>query len=139
MHGRLTANTFSLREYQARIAAGGLGITRSRELLRREQLRYHLLMRLFGLRLDKAETRGRFGSSALRELWPEITALRLAGAVSDTGDELRLTRRGRYYWVVMMREFFTAVNRFRDTMREQWRSVGAAANLKSIALEEQGS
>lgn len=124
VHGRLTANTFSLREYQARIAAGELGITRSRDFSRREQLRYHLLMRLFGLRLDKSITRERFGDGAFLSLWPELTALKLAGAVRETGDELRLTRRGMYYWVVMMREFFTGVNRFREAMREQWRTGG---------------
>jgi len=137
LDGRLTANTFSLREYQARVAAGQLGITSSRQLDRREQLRYHLLMRLFGLRLDKAVTRQRFGEGACRSLWPEITALKLAGAVRETGDELRLTRRGMYYWVVMMREFFTEVNRFRETMREQWRTrsrplPGREAELKGI-------
>lgn len=137
VHGRLTANTFSLREYQARIAAGALGITRSRDFSRREQLRYHLLMRLFGLRLDKAVTRERFGDDALRSLWPEITALKLAGAIRETGDELQLTRRGMYYWVVMMREFFTGVNRFREEMREQWRTrrrppLPGPASLESL-------
>ena len=121
LHGRMTANTFSLRQYQDRIAAGQFGITRSRDLTRREQLRYHLLMRLFGLQLDKSLTRERFGASGLRSLWPELLALRLLGAVRDTGDQLQLTERGRYYWVVLMREFFTGVSRFREAMREQWR------------------
>ncbi|UCG73594.1 MAG: coproporphyrinogen III oxidase family protein [Chromatiales bacterium] len=135
LDGRLTANTFSLREYEARIAAGQLGITRSRHLSRREQLRYHLLMRLFGLRLDKAVTRERFGENAWRSLWPEITALKLAGAVRDTGSELRLTRRGMYYWVVMMREFFSEVNRFREAMREQWRVDSRSATARQAEFE----
>ncbi len=137
VHGRLTANSFSLREYQARIAAGGLGVTRSRNLSRREQLRYHLLMRLFGLRLDKGITRERFGDDAYRQLWPEVMALKLAGAVRETSDELHLTDRGMYYWVVMMREFFTGVNRFREEMREQWRArtrprLPGPASLESL-------
>jgi len=135
LHGRLTASTFSLREYQARIAAGELGITRSRDFSRREQLRYHLLMRLFGLRLDKAVTRKRFGDRAWRSLLPEITALKLAGAIRETGDELQLTDRGMYYWVVMMREFFTGVNRFREAMRDQWRSGSRSVPAPRAEME----
>lgn len=128
LHGRLTANTFSLREYQARIAAGRLGVTSSRNFSRQDRLRYHLLMRLFGLRLDKAETRARFGDDALSSLRFEIGLLRLAGWVRDTGDELQLTDRGMYYWVVLMREFFTGVNRFREAMRNNWKSESRAAS-----------
>ena len=33
------------------------------------------------------------------------------------GNMLALTAKGRYYWVIMMREFFTSVNNFRDYCR----------------------
>ncbi|MGI9330043.1 MAG: coproporphyrinogen III oxidase family protein [Gammaproteobacteria bacterium] len=124
LQGQLQANTFSLRDYQARVASGQTGVTHSREFSRREQLRYHLLMRLFGLHLDKGLTIDRFGAAAWRRLAPEVAALKLAGAVREQDAVLRLTPRGRYYWVVMMREFFSGVNRFREVMREQWRSGG---------------
>jgi coproporphyrinogen III oxidase-like Fe-S oxidoreductase len=127
LHGQLTANTFSLREYTARVLEGGLGITRHREFSRREQLRYHLLMRLSGLKLDKNLLRSQFGAKALRVLWPEITALKVVGALRETKGELHLTRRGMYYWVVLMREFYSGVNRFREAMRSEWRNESRAA------------
>lgn len=135
LHGRLMANTFSLRQYQARVSAGGFGITHSRDFSRREQLRYHLLMRLFGLQLDKAVTRQRFGEDALRALWPELLALRLIGAVRDTGDQLQLTDRGKYYWVVLMREFFTGISRFREAMRKQWKTASSSTMSRQTGLE----
>lgn len=134
LNGRFTANTFSLREYRARIAAGRLGFTRSRDFSRREQLRYHLLMRLFGLQLDKSVTRARFGEGALGALWPELAALKLAGLVRDTGDELGLTDRGMYCWVVLMSGFFSSVNRFREAMRDQWRVESRAAGSRRAEL-----
>jgi hypothetical protein len=41
---------------------------------------------------------------------------------------LYLTPRGRYLWVVMMREFFIAVNNFRDHCRRE-------AGLEERAVE----
>jgi hypothetical protein len=50
-------------------------------------------------------------------LWREIAFFHAVGALRDTGARLELTERGMYYWVVMMREFFNGVNRFREQMR----------------------
>jgi coproporphyrinogen III oxidase-like Fe-S oxidoreductase len=129
LQGQLQASTFSLRDYQARVAAGHTGVTHSRDFSRREQLRYHLLMRLFGLRLDKRLTTERFGAGALRSLLPELAALKLLGAIREEDSVLHLTPRGRYYWVVLMREFFSGVNRFREVMREDWRSGPSRGRL----------
>ena len=91
--GALYASTFSLREYSERVAAGRFGIDRHQALTPRDQLRYYLLMKLFGLRLDKAAAEARF-PGILRKLAPEIAGLRLMGAVRDEGPQLVLTRYG---------------------------------------------
>ena len=44
------------------------------------------------------------------------------GGIRDDGENWYLTRRGMYYWVLMMREFFIAVSNFRDLMRLSIRS-----------------
>jgi len=129
LQGQLQANTFSLRDYQARVASGQTGVTHSREFSRREQLRYHLLMRLFGLSLEKGLTTERFGAGVWRSLVPELAALKLAGAVREQDAVLHLTPRGRYYWVVLMREFFSGVNRFREVMCQEWRSGTSRGKL----------
>ena len=77
-----------------------------------------LLMRLFGGSLDKAAAENSFNGKFQRTLWPELAALRVMGAVEDTGAELLLTESGNYLWVMMMREFFTGVNNLRDEMRD---------------------
>ena len=54
----------------------------------------------------------RFGDGYFRELWKEFLVFRALGGLRDDGDRYELTRRGRYFWVMMMREFFTGVNNF---------------------------
>ena len=72
---------------------------------------------MFGGKLDKRKAEQRFGRQFERGLWRELTALQMIGAVRDRGAHLELTERGHYLWVVMMREFFSGVNRLRDKMR----------------------
>jgi coproporphyrinogen III oxidase-like Fe-S oxidoreductase len=117
LDGTMYANTFSISQYIDRVNKGSSGITKSKTFNRKEQLRYYLMTKLFGLSLDKRNAEKIFGPSFLQELHWEIRALRLLGAIKDTGDQLVLTRRGMYYWVMMMREFLTGVNNLRDEMR----------------------
>lgn len=115
--GKLYATTFSIPRYKELIPRRGIGITQSRELSRLEQHRYHFMMTLFGLSMSRQAVRRKFGDTYFRVLWREFILFRLLGAMRDDGDLIRLTDRGMYYWVVMMREFLTGVNRLRDEMR----------------------
>ena len=54
--GTMYATTFSIHSYIDRIGRGLTGITGRRPLSRSEQLKQSFLMRLFGLRLDKASS-----------------------------------------------------------------------------------
>jgi coproporphyrinogen III oxidase-like Fe-S oxidoreductase len=118
LHGTLYASTFSIEHYLSLVESGTVGIVRRRELSPRDQMRYYLLMRLFGGSLDTAAAENKFDGKFRRTLWPELAALRVLGAVKDTGAELLLTESGNYLWVMMMREFFTGVNNLRDEMRD---------------------
>ena len=75
---------------------------------------------LFGLLLDLPSMRKKYGKTFDWHLGRMLLPFRLVGAVryDYRKDWLYLTPQGRYYWVVMMREFFTAVNNFRDYCRE---------------------
>jgi len=121
LDGTMYANSFSISRYIDRASRGLLGITKSKTFTRHEQLRYYLMTRLFGLSLNKRDAETLFGPGFLDELGWELRALRLLGAIKDTGDQLVLTRRGMYYWVMMMREFLMGVNNLRDEMRENIR------------------
>jgi coproporphyrinogen III oxidase-like Fe-S oxidoreductase len=121
LNGHLYATTFSIPRYTDLVPRYGTAVTRGRVLSRLEQHRYHFMMTLFGLSMSKAAARERFGPGYFRTLWREFLVFRLLGAFQEDGDLIRLTDRGMYYWVVMMREFLTGVNRLRDDMRSHIR------------------
>lgn len=118
VNGTISANTFSLADYIRALDEGRFPIAHRRVFSVREMARYSLLMNLFGLRLDLRDFRRRFGRSPWMLLGPELLFFKLIGALHGDPSQIRLTRRGRYYWVVMMREFFTGVDTFRDQSRE---------------------
>ena len=119
LNGTCYANTFDIRGYIAQLDRGELPLAASRLFSIRDQLRYDFLMKLFGTRLNMEELRKKFDGRFLRFLWPDLLAFSLIGALSWRPPEIVLTKRGRYAWVVLMREFFTAVNNFRDYCRAQ--------------------
>ena len=75
------------------------------------------MMKLFGTAMDVAEAEKKHGGKFLRSLRKEIAFFRSVGALVSDNGVLRLTRKGQYLWVIMMREFFTGVNNFRDICR----------------------
>jgi coproporphyrinogen III oxidase-like Fe-S oxidoreductase len=113
------ANSFSIRRYVRLVAERGSAITAMRHLTRQERLYYDLLMTLFGLVLDKRVMNRKYHGRFTRLLWKELLLLRSAGVIADHGDILRLTPKGKYLWLVILREFFNGVNNFRDQMRHQ--------------------
>lgn len=115
--GVMYANTFAINRYGRMIHRTGAAITAHRVLNDYQQARYDVVMKLFGLALSRDEFQRKYEGRFFRLLWKEFLALRLTGAIIDDGECIRLTRRGQYYWVIMMREFFTGVNNFRDQMR----------------------
>ena len=106
--GTMYATTFSIHSYVDRINNGLTGITGRRPLSPSEQIKQSFLMRLFGLKLDKAWARGQYGA-----------AFETIGAIEEDDTCWRLTDRGMYDWVLMMSAFFESVNAFREQMRSR--------------------
>ena len=119
--GAMYSTTFSLAHYCRRVESGQSGITQRRLLGTRERMRYDFLMRLFGGELRHDEIRRRWGRAFGWRLAPELAAMRVLGATRHDADAIRLTRLGQYCWVLMMAEFFNAVNGVREQMREHVR------------------
>lgn len=115
--GSVYANTFSLDEYSSTLKSGKLPLFAKKDFSFKERVRYEFMMKLFGTELTISQCERMFQGRFMAELWKEVTALRLLGALEKEGDKLRLTKKGRYLWVIMMREFFTGVNNFRDFCR----------------------
>lgn len=110
------ANSFAVRDYIDRVNKGEFPVMAGRCFSSKDQIMYDFVMKLFGGRLRATEMRTKYGGSWGRSVLLIITAFRASGAVGydSVADEYYLTPKGRYYWVMIMREFFTAVNNFRD-------------------------
>jgi menaquinone C8-methyltransferase len=119
--GSAYANTFDIKEYIEKVDSGALPVAAKKDYSLRDTIRYDFLMKLFGLRLDISALNSKYGKNIYRCIWPEISFFRLIGGLEKKGDILTLTPKGRYYWFIMMREFFAAVNNFRDYCRARIR------------------
>ena len=112
--GLFYVNSFSLENYNQMVSEGRLPIVMSRILPRRDLLRYYLLTKLFGMKIDKEAHRRRFGRGIYRDLGLDLALFRLLGIVKEDERWVRVTERGMYFVSGMMREFFTALNRLRE-------------------------
>jgi coproporphyrinogen III oxidase-like Fe-S oxidoreductase len=117
--GSVYANTFDVAEYTSRMKAGKPPVAARKDFSTKERFRYDFLMKLFGFSLDLDELGRKHGASALRYLWLETLFFRMVGGLAKEGSILRLTPKGQYFWVIMMREFFIGVNNFRDYCRDE--------------------
>lgn len=114
----LYVNTFSVAEYNSKIASGSMSIMGKAAFSKHDRMRYKFMMQLFSLRLDKKAWLKEFGVSVESGLRLEYTYMKLAGAFAiDDEEQLTLTPMGRYLMVVMMRQFFIGVNNLRDQAR----------------------
>jgi menaquinone C8-methyltransferase len=113
------ANTFDIAEYIDCLNQGRLPLKASRKFNLHDQMSYDFLMKLFSTKMDVTALEQKYGGKFLKSLWKEMIAFTLAGSFRYFPPYLRLTPWGRYYWVIMMREFFIAVNNFRDYCRKQ--------------------
>lgn len=117
LSGVCYANTFDIPEYIRKVESGELPLLAARSFSLRDLMNYDFLMKLFGGRLDLNALREKFGTSPWPYLGLPILAFRLSGRITYRRPVLELTERGCYAWVIMMREFFIAVNNFRDFCR----------------------
>ena len=119
LNGICYANTFHIPTYIDRLNKGQLPVMATRVFSLRDRVRYDFLMRLFGGTLNLKGMEEKYRNHLYKVLWLDMVLFSLVGAIRYTGEDYRLTYGGRYIWVVMMREFFTAVNNFRDFCRNQ--------------------
>jgi coproporphyrinogen III oxidase-like Fe-S oxidoreductase len=119
LQGICYANTFHIPTYIERLSKGQLPVMAARTFSLRDRIRYDFLMRLFSGSLNLKDLEEKYRNHLYKNLWLDIVLFSLIGSIRYLSDDYRLTYGGRYTWVVMMREFFTAVNNFRDFCRNQ--------------------
>ncbi|MFC2011320.1 coproporphyrinogen III oxidase family protein [Chloroflexota bacterium] len=113
VRGNFYVNSFSLDRYHEMVSAGQLPIISWRKLSGKENLRYYLLTKLFGMELDTEKFHRRFTADMRCKLWPELAFLKTFGIVTGNS-RLRVTEKGMYPVSVMMRDFFAALNTLRE-------------------------
>lgn len=117
VNGACYANTFSVPDYLKAISQGRLPILAKKSFKTIEQIHYDFMMKLFGTSLDVSKAEKKFQGKFMKSLWKEIPVFRMLAALEHENGAIKLTRTGQYLWVIMMREFFTGVNNFRDICR----------------------
>ena len=127
LDGTLYSTTFSLPAYERRIADGQTGIVTQNHLGEIEQMRYTLLVGLFGLGLDRATILRRHGPSFFQRMRSELRAIEWLGIARREPDGWHTTERGMYWVMRLMAEFFGSVNAYRDAMREHIQSERPAS------------
>jgi len=119
LYGTCYSNTFDIEAYMASLEKGRLPLQASRKFDLHDQMNYDFLMKLFSTRLDIEAMQKKYDGKFLKTMWKEIAAFEIVRAYRYFPPYLHLTPYGRYLWVIMMREFFIAVNNFRDYCRKQ--------------------
>jgi coproporphyrinogen III oxidase-like Fe-S oxidoreductase len=83
--GKFLVNSFSLERYHEATEAGRLPIAGWRRLSDKENQRYYLLTKLFGMKLDKDAFLKRFGGKIENKLWADMAFFKSLGLVSGNG------------------------------------------------------
>jgi coproporphyrinogen III oxidase-like Fe-S oxidoreductase len=119
LRGTCYSNTFDIAKYIASLEQGKLPLQASRKFDLHDQMSYDFMMKLFSTKLDIKALQEKYNGKFLNTLWKEIAAFEIVRAFRYFPPYLHLTPRGRYLLVIMMREFFIAVNNFREYCRKQ--------------------
>lgn len=119
LHGTCYSNTFDIEGYIASLEKRKLPLQASRTFGLHDQMNYDFMMKLFSTKLDIEALQKKYNGQFLKTMWKEIAAFEIVRAFRYFPPYLHLTPYGRYLWVIMMREFFIAVNNFRDYCRKK--------------------
>lgn len=111
--GTMYSNTFSIPQYIERLSTGRSPIVAYRPFSTREQMRYDLLLRMLDDNLTVARMKKKYGNRFWIFLAPELLFLIAIRAMTFRKKAFPLTPRGRYYSLMLMRNFFSIVGDYR--------------------------
>lgn len=114
LNGGIRANVFSIQQYVEKMKTGQSLLAAGREYTAADQIRYDFLMGFFSGSLNLETLKKRYGRFSQVYLVLQFIFMRVAGGVKKEGQLFRLTEKGMYYLVILMREFFTGVNNVRQ-------------------------
>jgi coproporphyrinogen III oxidase-like Fe-S oxidoreductase len=132
--GALCHNTFSVRDYIRRAESDQPLVTACRVFSKRDQMRYMFMLTLIGGSASLSEMEDKVGPHFLPYLGGELLSLLLTGALVIRDGRLVLTRRGRYYWVILLGTLFSVVGDYRNACSSS--DDSAPVLQESIPLNE---
>lgn len=107
-------NTFSVQDYIRRGESDRSPITGCRVFSERDRMRYLFTLALVGGSVSLSELEDKLGRNFRLFLGGELLFLLSIGALVIRNGKLVLTRRGRYYWVIIMGTLFSVVGDYRN-------------------------
>ena len=115
INGAMYHNTFSVQDYIQRGESDQSPITACRKFSKRERMRYMFTLALVTGSTSLFDIRNKVGSNFWLFFGGELLFLLLMGALVIRDGKLVLTRKGRYYWVILMGTMFSVVGDYRNT------------------------
>lgn len=112
--GVMYHNTFSVQDYIQRGESDQSPITACREFSKRERMRYMFMLALVTGSANLSDMKKKVGTHFWLFLGGELLFLLLTGALVTRNGKLVLTRKGRYYWVILMGTMFSVVGDYRN-------------------------
>jgi len=111
----LYANTFNVDEYIGNIKNELSTIKLHKEYGHKDQMTYRLMLRLFADDFDPDSFKQQYGSDSINKISVELKLLKLANAFK--GNSYSLNKYGKYYALIMMKEFYIGMNDLRAKLQ----------------------
>ncbi|CZE50459.1 coproporphyrinogen III oxidase family protein [Campylobacter geochelonis] len=118
LDGRLLINAFNLEEYGSRINARKSPVIATCDFTRNERLKYIFLTELFDGAVDIAKFNKANNANLKKELFMEISLLRLVNAIYEEDGRIKPTEFGSYICVVLMKDFYTGMDKVRAAFKD---------------------
>ena len=114
INGTMYSNTFSIQRYIELIQKGRHPVVATRKFSCSRRIRYDLLLKLLEGSLNPSAMKKKYGKGFWFYLCKELLFLLAIRAITFQDNNIILTARGRYYWLIIMRTFFSVVGDYRN-------------------------
>jgi len=112
--GIIYHNTFSVEDYICRGESDQSQITACRVFSKRDRMRYLFMLTLIAGSVRISDLENKLGRFFWCFLGGELLFLLTIGAIVICDGKIILTRRGRYYWVIILGTLFSVVGDYRN-------------------------
>jgi coproporphyrinogen III oxidase-like Fe-S oxidoreductase len=114
INGTMYSNTFSILQYLTKLEQNKHSIVAYRTFSMLEKMRYYLLLKLLGGTMSVSDIKEKYGNHFWFYLCWELLFLFITRAVTFRDNNIILTHRGRYYYLILIRNFFSIVGDYRN-------------------------